>query len=102
MKEDFRVGLKDLDGAVSSRPLILFVNALDLQMLLQKSATLITSTLLTIFEACLFFTHTFSAHSTIYNLSDYDAIDLPVFTCSSRDYVRLKGLGLPLFQFANL
>lgn len=21
---------------------------------------------------------------------DYDAIDLPVFTCSSRDYVRLK------------
>lgn len=22
---------------------------------------------------------------------DYDAIDLPVFTCSSRDYVRLKG-----------
>ena len=22
---------------------------------------------------------------------DYDAIDLPVFTCSSRDYVRIKG-----------
>lgn len=25
------------------------------------------------------------------NLRDYEAIDLPVFTCSSRDYVRLKG-----------
>ncbi|KAG5637833.1 hypothetical protein H0H81_003038 [Sphagnurus paluster] len=25
------------------------------------------------------------------NIRDYDAIDLPVFTCSSRDYVRLKG-----------
>ncbi|KAF9569032.1 hypothetical protein CPC08DRAFT_790765 [Agrocybe pediades] len=25
------------------------------------------------------------------NLRDYDAINLPVFTCSSRDYVRLKG-----------
>ncbi|KAI0786384.1 hypothetical protein C8Q75DRAFT_771545 [Abortiporus biennis] len=25
------------------------------------------------------------------NLRDYDAIDLPVFTCSARDYVRLKG-----------
>ncbi|KAJ3510297.1 hypothetical protein NLJ89_g4757 [Agrocybe chaxingu] len=25
------------------------------------------------------------------NLRDYGAIDLPVFTCSSRDYVRLKG-----------
>ncbi|TFY80874.1 hypothetical protein EWM64_g3143, partial [Hericium alpestre] len=25
------------------------------------------------------------------NLRDYSAIDLPVFTCSSRDYVRLKG-----------
>ena len=23
--------------------------------------------------------------------SDYDAIDLPVFTCSARDYVRIKG-----------
>jgi hypothetical protein len=23
---------------------------------------------------------------------DYDEIDLPVFTCSARDYVRLKGL----------
>ena len=27
----------------------------------------------------------------IYSTPDYDAIDLPVFTCSSRDYVRLKG-----------
>ncbi|KAG6874835.1 hypothetical protein C0992_006356 [Termitomyces sp. T32_za158] len=25
------------------------------------------------------------------NIRDYDAIDLPVFTCSSRDYVRLRG-----------
>lgn len=25
------------------------------------------------------------------NLRDYDAIDLPVFTCSARDYVRIKG-----------
>lgn len=25
------------------------------------------------------------------NLRNYDLIDLPVFTCSSRDYVRLKG-----------
>jgi hypothetical protein len=30
---------------------------------------------------------------TLFNhcFTDYDAIDLPVFTCSSRDYVRLKG-----------
>ena len=27
----------------------------------------------------------------IYSTKDYDAIDLPVFTCSSRDYVRLQG-----------
>ena len=27
----------------------------------------------------------------IYSTLDYDAIDLPVFTCSSRDYVRLRG-----------
>jgi hypothetical protein len=27
----------------------------------------------------------------IYSTLDYDAIDLPVFTCSSRDYVRLQG-----------
>ena len=26
----------------------------------------------------------------IYLTPDYDAIDLPVFTCSSRDYVRLQ------------
>ncbi|KJA29987.1 hypothetical protein HYPSUDRAFT_196279 [Hypholoma sublateritium FD-334 SS-4] len=26
-----------------------------------------------------------------HNIRDYDAIDLPVFTCSSRDYVRLTG-----------
>ncbi|TFK83640.1 hypothetical protein K466DRAFT_528541 [Polyporus arcularius HHB13444] len=25
------------------------------------------------------------------NIRDYDAIDLPVFTCSARDYVRIKG-----------
>lgn len=26
------------------------------------------------------------------DLRDYDKINLPVFTCSSRDYIRLKGL----------
>ena len=71
-------------------------------MLPQKSETLITSTLFRIFEACLLFSRIFVTHSTFYNLSDYDAIDLPVFTCSSRDYVRLKGSGLLVFQFAKL
>lgn len=31
------------------------------------------------------------ALNLIFSTLDYDAIDLPVFTCSSRDYVRLKG-----------
>ena len=31
-----------------------------------------------------------SSLNLIYSILDYDAIDLPVFTCSSRDYVRLK------------
>jgi hypothetical protein len=26
------------------------------------------------------------------NRRDYDQIDLPVFTCSSRDYIRIKGM----------
>lgn len=54
LKEDFRVGLKDLDDAAAEErdPENFNPNA---------------------------------------NLRDYDAIDLPVFTCSSRDYVRLKG-----------
>ena len=32
-----------------------------------------------------------SSYILIYSTLDYDAIDLPVFTCSSRDYVRLQG-----------
>ena len=31
-----------------------------------------------------------SSFFLIYSTPDYDAIDLPVFTCSSRDYVRLQ------------
>jgi len=38
----------------------------------------------------------FSSPSHVQDLTsiplDYDEIDLPVFTCSARDYVRLKGL----------
>ncbi|KAF8974240.1 hypothetical protein BDZ97DRAFT_1945601 [Flammula alnicola] len=54
LKEDFRVGLKDLDDAAAE----------------ERDP------------------ENFNPNS---NLRDYDAIDLPVFTCSSRDYVRLKG-----------
>ncbi|KDR83818.1 hypothetical protein GALMADRAFT_236220 [Galerina marginata CBS 339.88] len=54
LKEDFRVGLKDLDDAAAE----------------ERDPD------------------NFNPNS---NLRDYDAIDLPVFTCSSRDYVRLKG-----------
>lgn len=54
LKEDFRVGLKDLDDAAAE----------------ERDP------------------ENFNPGS---DLRDYDAIDLPVFTCSSRDYVRLKG-----------
>ncbi|GLB33731.1 putative dynamin family protein [Lyophyllum shimeji] len=54
LKEDFRVGLKDLDDAAAE----------------ERDPD------------------NFNPNQ---NLRDYDAIDLPVFTCSSRDYVRLKG-----------
>jgi len=30
---------------------------------------------------------------------DYAAIDLPVFTCSSRDYVRLTGASMVLIPY---
>ena len=33
---------------------------------------------------------TMSSLILTYSTIDYDAIDLPVFTCSSRDYVRLQ------------
>ncbi|KAH9482911.1 Nuclear GTPase SLIP-GC [Psilocybe cubensis] len=54
LKEDFRIGLKDLDDAAAEEkdPLNFNPNV---------------------------------------DARDYSAIDLPVFTCSSRDYVRLKG-----------
>ncbi|KAF8897466.1 hypothetical protein BD779DRAFT_1432811 [Infundibulicybe gibba] len=54
LKEDFRVGLKDLDDASAE----------------ERDPTNFNPTM---------------------NLRNYDEIDLPVFTCSSRDYVRLKG-----------
>ncbi|KAF5388296.1 hypothetical protein D9615_000347 [Tricholomella constricta] len=54
LKEDFRVGLKDLDDAAAE----------------ERDPD------------------NFNPNQ---NIRDYDAIDLPVFTCSSRDYVRLKG-----------
>lgn len=53
LKEDFRVGLKDLDDAAAE----------------ERNP---------------------DGFNPNVNLRDYDAIDLPVFTCSSRDYVRLK------------
>ncbi|KAF9006452.1 hypothetical protein BDQ17DRAFT_284172 [Cyathus striatus] len=54
LKEDFRVGLKDLDDAAAE----------------QRDP---------------------NGFNPSINIRDYDAIDLPVFTCSSRDYIRLKG-----------
>ncbi|KAG6813480.1 hypothetical protein H0H92_010505 [Tricholoma furcatifolium] len=54
LKEDFRVGLKDLDDAAAE----------------ERDPDNFDPT---------------------QNIRDYEAIDLPVFTCSSRDYVRLKG-----------
>ncbi|RDB22483.1 Nuclear GTPase SLIP-GC [Hypsizygus marmoreus] len=54
LKEDFRVGLKDLDDSAAE----------------ERDPDNFNPT---------------------HNIRDYDAIDLPVFTCSSRDYVRLKG-----------
>ncbi|KAH8106194.1 hypothetical protein BXZ70DRAFT_422562 [Cristinia sonorae] len=54
LKEDFRVGLKELDDAAAE----------------ERDPDSFDPTV---------------------NLRNYDAIDLPVFTCSSRDYVRLKG-----------
>ncbi|KAI0079668.1 hypothetical protein K474DRAFT_1683062 [Panus rudis PR-1116 ss-1] len=54
LKEDFRVGLKDLDDAAAE----------------QRDPNNFDPTV---------------------NIRDYDAIDLPVFTVSSRDYVRIKG-----------
>ncbi|OBZ77146.1 Nuclear GTPase SLIP-GC [Grifola frondosa] len=54
LKEDFRVGLKDLDDAAQE----------------QQNPDTFDPTV---------------------NIRNYDEIDLPVFTCSSRDYVRLKG-----------
>ncbi|KAG6857364.1 hypothetical protein H0H87_005667 [Tephrocybe sp. NHM501043] len=54
LKEDFRVGLKDLDDAAAE----------------ERDP---------------------DNFDPSHSLRDYDAIDLPVFTCSSRDYVRLKG-----------
>ncbi|KAK0453568.1 hypothetical protein EV421DRAFT_2030518 [Armillaria borealis] len=52
LKEDFRVGLKDLDDAAAE----------------ERDPDNFNPSV---------------------NIRDYDAIDLPVFTCSSRDYVRL-------------
>ncbi|KAI0758261.1 Dynamin family-domain-containing protein [Irpex lacteus] len=54
LKEDFRVGLKDLDDAAAE----------------QRDPDNFDPTV---------------------DVRDYNAINLPVFTCSSRDYVRLKG-----------
>ncbi|THG94658.1 hypothetical protein EW026_g6853 [Hermanssonia centrifuga] len=54
LKEDFRIGLKDLDDAAAE----------------QRDPDSFDPTL---------------------NIRNYEEIDLPVFTCSSRDYVRLKG-----------
>ncbi|KAG1755777.1 hypothetical protein EDB19DRAFT_1956649 [Suillus lakei] len=54
LKEDFRVGLKDLDDAAAE----------------ERNP------------------HSFDPTQ---NLRNYDEIDLPVFTCSSRDYVRITG-----------
>ncbi|KAF8913833.1 hypothetical protein CPB84DRAFT_1757667 [Gymnopilus junonius] len=54
LKEDFRVGLKDLDDTAAE----------------ERDPD------------------NFNPNT---NLRDYEKIDLPVFTCSSRDYVRLKG-----------
>ncbi|KAL1740588.1 hypothetical protein HDZ31DRAFT_85351 [Schizophyllum fasciatum] len=55
LKEDFRLGMKDLDDAVAE----------------EKDPDNFDPT---------------------QNIRDYDAIDLPVFTASSRDYVRLKNI----------
>ncbi|OAX43900.1 hypothetical protein K503DRAFT_846915 [Rhizopogon vinicolor AM-OR11-026] len=54
LKEDFRVGLKDLDDAAAE----------------ERNP---------------------DSYDPTQNLRNYDEIDLPVFTCSSRDYVRIKG-----------
>ncbi|KAH9951754.1 Dynamin family-domain-containing protein [Amylocystis lapponica] len=54
LKEDFRVGLKDLDDAAAE----------------ERDP---------------------DAFDPTVNVRNYEEIDLPVFTCSARDYVRLKG-----------
>jgi hypothetical protein len=54
LKEDFRVGLKDLDDAAAE----------------ERNP---------------------NSFDPTHNLRNYDEIDLPVFTCSSRDYVRITG-----------
>ncbi|KAG2146754.1 hypothetical protein DEU56DRAFT_786239 [Suillus clintonianus] len=54
LKEDFRVGLKDLDDAAAE----------------ERNP---------------------DSFDPTQNLRNYDEIDLPVFTCSSRDYVRITG-----------
>lgn len=36
------------------------------------------------------------------NIRDYEKIDLPVFTCSSRDYIRLKGLPVSIIMICQL
>ncbi|KAG1907278.1 uncharacterized protein F5891DRAFT_940152 [Suillus fuscotomentosus] len=54
LKEDFRVGLKDLDDAAAE----------------ERNP---------------------DSFDPTHNLRNYDDIDLPVFTCSSRDYVRITG-----------
>ncbi|KAG1892548.1 hypothetical protein F4604DRAFT_1699937 [Suillus subluteus] len=54
LKEDFRVGLKDLDDAAAE----------------ERNP---------------------NSFDPTQNLRNYDEIDLPVFTCSSRDYVRITG-----------
>ncbi|KAG5641399.1 hypothetical protein DXG03_005335 [Asterophora parasitica] len=73
LKEDFRVGLKDLDGVSQ-----FLDNVVDTDVILG-------------FPDAAAEERDPDNFNPNENLRDYDAIDLPVFTCSSRDYVRLKG-----------
>lgn len=39
---------------------------------------------------------------TYASLSDYDSVNLPVFTCSSRDYTRIRGMEPELTVLYNI
>jgi len=72
LKEDFRLGLKELDGMhiiIPTSILTAYHRLLDAAAEQKNPDTFDPSV----------------------DLRDYTAIDLPVFTCSSRDYVRIKG-----------